>query len=184
MHSLRLNLFGRHSQDSAKGSKNSQRQQSKVENRWIYTIMKCSFRCCIQSDYKTRAQQLLRWATVPEQSGPKSGGEVVVSLSVGELGHHLTQCRMGRGLAPYQVVSWSIQPFGHNRDGPRGGCCAPIFFGEGAESSSNTMWPRPRPTSIQSGILIHPTVWPQYTNATDRTDRADNGSIAPQKSRN
>jgi len=26
----------------------------------------------------------------------------------------------------------------------------------------------PRPTSVQSGILIHPTVWPQYTNVTDR----------------
>jgi len=26
---------------------------------------------------------------------------------------------------------------------------------------SNTMWPGPRPTSLPSGILIHPTVWPQ-----------------------
>jgi len=26
----------------------------------------------------------------------------------------------------------------------------------------------PRPTSIPSGILIHPTVWPQYTNVADR----------------
>jgi len=24
------------------------------------------------------------------------------------------QCRLGRGLTPYQVASWSIQPFGHN----------------------------------------------------------------------
>ena len=31
-----------------------------------------------------------------------------------ELGPHLTQCRLGRGLPPYQVASWSIQPFGHN----------------------------------------------------------------------
>jgi len=29
----------------------------------------------------------------------------------------------------------------------------------------------PKPTSISSGILIHPAVWPQYTNVTDRTDR-------------
>ena len=28
----------------------------------------------------------------------------------GELGSHLTQCRLGRGLPPYQVASWSIQP--------------------------------------------------------------------------
>ena len=32
----------------------------------------------------------------------------------GELGPHLTQCRLHRGLPPYQVVSSSIQPFGHN----------------------------------------------------------------------
>ena len=33
-----------------------------------------------------------------------------------------------------------------------------------------------RPTSVPRGILIHPTVWPQYTNVTrqDRTDRTDN----------
>ena len=30
------------------------------------------------------------------------------------------------------------------------------------------MWPGPRPTSVPSFILIHPTVWPQYTNVTDR----------------
>ena len=28
-----------------------------------------------------------------------------VPLSVGELGLHLTQCRLGRGIAPYQVAS-------------------------------------------------------------------------------
>jgi len=31
----------------------------------------------------------------------------------------------------------------------------------GAGSPSNTMWPGPRPTSLPSGIFIHPTVWPQ-----------------------
>jgi len=36
---------------------------------------------------------------------------------------------------------------------------------------SNTMWPGPRPTSVPSGILIHPTVWPQYTKVTDRQTR-------------
>jgi len=37
------------------------------------------------------------------------------------LGHHLTrrQCGLGRGLPLYQVASWSIQPFGHNRHGPK-----------------------------------------------------------------
>jgi len=44
-----------------------------------------------------------------------------------------------------------------------------VYMG-GAGSPSNTMWSRSRPTSMP--ILIHPTVWPQYTNVTDRqTDR-------------
>jgi len=82
------------------------------------------------------------------------------AFSVGELGPHLTQCRLSRGLPPYQVVSWPIQPFGHNRHGSKsGGFCTPL---EGAESASNTMWPGPRPTSVPSGTLIHLAVWPQY----------------------
>ena len=32
----------------------------------------------------------------------------------------------------------------------------------GAGSSSNTVSPGMRPASLSSGILIHPTVWPQY----------------------
>jgi len=43
----------------------------------------------------------------------------------------------------------------------------PLSVG-GAGSPSNTMWPGPRPMHIPSGILIHTTVWPQYTNVTDR----------------
>jgi len=34
-------------------------------------------------------------------------------------GSHLTQCGLGWGLPPYQVTSWSILPFGHNRHGPK-----------------------------------------------------------------
>ena len=48
----------------------------------------------------------------------------------GELGPRLTQCRVGRGLPPYQVASSSMQPFGRNRHGPKiGGLCT--LFGEG-----------------------------------------------------
>jgi len=43
------------------------------------------------------------------------------------------------------------------------------------------MWTGPRPTPtclpLPSFILIHPTVWPQYTNITDRTDRQPSDSI-------
>ena len=42
-----------------------------------------------------------------------------------------------------------------------------------AGSPCNTMWPGPRPIRMPSFILIHPTVWPQYTNVTDRQDRTD-----------
>jgi len=39
-----------------------------------------------------------------------------------------------------------------------------------AWSPSNTLWPGP--TSVPSFIVIHPTVWLQYTNVTERqTDR-------------
>ena len=105
-----------------------------------------------------------------------------VPLSWGELGPHITQCCLGRSLPPYQMASWSIQPFGHNRHGPKIEGPVPLFGGGGAGSLSNTMWPRPRPISTSSFILIHPIFfWPQYTNVTDRTgsqDRQDNSPIA------
>jgi len=42
----------------------------------------------------------------------------------GELGPHLTQCGLGRSPPQYQVAS--VQPFGHNRHGPKIGVCAPL----------------------------------------------------------
>jgi len=49
-------------------------------------------------------------------------------------------------------------------DGPKSGreAAVPLSIGGGAGSPSNTS-PGPRPTSIQSGILIHPAVWSQQT---------------------
>jgi len=50
----------------------------------------------------------------------------------------------------------------------------PPYGGWLAESPCNRIWPGPRPTCRPSFILIRPTVWPQYTNVTDRrTDRTD-----------
>jgi len=51
--------------------------------------------------------------------------------------------------------------------GPKIGDCCALFRGA-AVSPSSTMWLGPRPTSIPSDILIHPTVLPQFTNVTDR----------------
>ena len=75
---------------------------------------------------------------------------------------YLTQCGLGRGLFPYQVASWSIQPFGHHRYGLKSERVLCPFLG-GAGSPSNTMSPGPMPTSVPNGILIHLAVWPQQT---------------------
>jgi len=45
--------------------------------------------------------------------------------------------------------------------GPKIGGCA-LFLG-GAGSPCNTKSPGLRPTSVPSGILMHPAVWPQRT---------------------
>jgi len=101
-------------------------------------------------------------------------GEGLLCPFVGELGPRLTQCDLGRGLLPYQVASSPIQPFGHNRHGPKlGGGCA--LFSGGAGSPSNTKSPGPRPTSIPSGVLVHPAVCPQRTLA----ENCEEGGCAP-----
>jgi len=46
--------------------------------------------------------------------GQKLGQGLCPIFWRGELGPHLAQCGLGRGLRPYQVASWSIQPFSHN----------------------------------------------------------------------
>jgi len=92
--------------------------------------------------------------------GRKEGGGFYAPFAVGEMGPRLTQCGLGQDLLPYQVTSTSIQPFGQNRHGPKiGRGNGPFFWG----SPSNTKSPGPRSTSIPSGILVHPAVWPQRT---------------------
>jgi len=64
---------------------------------------------------------------------------------------------------PYQVASSSIQPFGYNRHEAKD---VPLLGG--AATPSNTTSPQPpgpRFTSVPSGTLIHPAVWPQRTLA-------------------
>ena len=65
-----------------------------------------------------------------------------------------------------------IQPFGHNRYGPKIGGSV-FHWGRVAGSPSNTIWPGLRPSCMPSSILIHPTTWPQYTNVTDRETGQD-----------
>jgi len=65
------------------------------------------------------------------------------TLSEGELGPHLTQCHVARGLPQYQIEG-----------------LAPLL-GRGRLSPHRTQSPALRPASIPSGILMHPAVWLQ-----------------------
>jgi len=82
----------------------------------------------------------------------------------GELVPHVAQCCLDQGPLPCQVPSLSIQPFGHNGHGPKIGWLLPLF-GEGSLFPIfSHLWsqsPGPRPTSVPSGILIHPATWLQ-----------------------
>ena len=51
--------------------------------------------------------------------------------------------------------------------GRKAGAAVPLSV-EAAGSPSNTIWRGLRPTAVPSGILIRPTVRPQYTDVTDR----------------
>ena len=64
-----------------------------------------------------------RWTWAENCRGSALFGE-------GQLGPHLTKCRLGQGLPSYQVASWSIEPFGHNRYGPKIEVCAPLREGD------------------------------------------------------
>ena len=70
----------------------------------------------------------------------------------------------------YLRIKWHLDPSSRlaTTDMGRqlGEGCAP--FWREAGSPSNTMWPGPRPTCVLSFVLIHPTVWPQCANVTDR----------------
>jgi len=76
-----------------------------------------------------------------------------------KLDPHVTQCCLGRG--QYIPTKWHLDPSSRlvTRDmGRKWGVC-PLLGGAG--SPSNAMSHGPRPTSLPSGILIHPTIWLQ-----------------------
>jgi len=60
------------------------------------------------------------------------------------------------------------------QNGPKIAGCAP-FWGGRAVSPSNTKSPKPGPISVPSGILIHPTIWPQQMWAKNWGDCAPLG---------
>ena len=104
--------------------------------------------------------------------GPKSGGGCCAPYHGGELGPNLTQCHLGQGLSPWHPDPSSC--LATTDIGLKVGAAVSLLWGSWVPS--NTLWPGPRPTSVTSGTLIHPTIWPQYTNVTDRqTDRDRTG---------
>jgi len=96
---------------------------------------------------RARAKWAKKWRDCCAPISGKEGGS--------ELAPHLTQCGLGWGLPLYQVASWSIQPFGRNRHGPKiGGCGA--FGGRWVPIYENVAW---------TETYIH-TKW--YTNPSKR----------------
>jgi len=91
------------------------------------------------------------------------------------MGPHITQCRLGRGLRT-SSTKWHRKFLIHLAVWPQPTKWGLCRFG-GARSPSNTMWPGSRPTSTPSFILIHPTVWPQYTNVTDKTGQTGQTTV-------
>ena len=55
----------------------------------------------------------------------------------------------------------SIKPFGHNKHGPKVRGLRPLFGEDVGPHQTQSL----RHTSIPSGILVHPAVWPQRTLA-------------------
>jgi len=74
----------------------------------------------------------------------------------GGLGPHLTECGQSRA---YRRTKWHLDTSSRLATtdvGRKLGAAVPLFGEGGAGSPSNRMWPGPRPTSVLSGILIHP----------------------------
>ena len=93
----------------------------------------------------------------------------VLLLWGGELGPHLTQC--GLGEADLRT-KWQLDPSSRLATidmGRKWGLLCPFLWELGPRLTQCGL--DRGHTSIPSGILIHPTVWPQCTNVTDRTDR-------------
>ena len=109
---------------------------------------------------KWRLHPSSRLATI--DMGQKLGGVGCALFSGGSLVLIEHKVAWLRHIPPCQVPSRSIQPFGHNKYGPkiRGGL-RPLYGEGGAGSPSNTKSPGPRPIAIPSGVLIYAAIWPQ-----------------------
>jgi len=147
---------------------------------------------------KLGALPLLRESLGPHQTQRRLGRSLylqVASSSIQSFGHNKhgpkigwhEMCHFSGGAGCHKVAwseaylrtRWHLSPSSRlaTMDVGQKLEVVPLWGGR-AGSPSNTMWPRTRPNCVASFILICPTVWPQYTNVTDRTGRTDNGPIA------
>ena len=113
----------------------------------------------------------LDWKPPWTASGPSLGVQIKTFSLRGFATYPLTRGRGFRLQNPDCHYQYCYQIWADNW-----GLCP--FVGGGGGSPSNTMWPGTRPTCMPSFILIHPTVWSQYTNVTDIPHRQTNGLIA------
>ena len=118
---------------------------------------------------------LIHPAVWPQYMGRKLGGGCCAPLlargSWVSIHHNVSWAKA------YLRTKWHLHPFSRLATTDMGRKWGAVPLGGRAGSPSNTMWPGQRPTSMPSFILIHPTVWPQYTNVIERTDRTDRKTV-------
>jgi len=113
----------------------------------------------------TSAQHQLRWATVPQQSGPKSEGEAAVPLSVAGAG---SSSNVAWAEACFRT-KWYPDPFSRlaTIDIGQKLKAVRLFYWEGG----GELGPHLTQCGLHRGLplyhvaLIHPVVWPQHTRA-------------------
>jgi len=108
--------------------------------------------------------------------GPKIEG---LCPFLGELGPHL-ELNVAWAKA-YFRIKWHFDPSRRLATidlGRQLGAVPPFWERELGPHLTQRRLGQGLPLYHASGILIHPAVWPQHTNVTDRQDRQDNGPIA------
>jgi len=89
------------------------------------------------------------WDLTPKWGGISTKAQKGTSLH-GKMSHDIIDCDKSSAVAE---MGDRLATVGMGRK--LGGAAV------GAGSPSNTMWRGPRPISLLSGIVIHPTVWPE-----------------------
>ena len=111
--------------------------------------------------------------------GPTKGGRLLCPFPVG--GNWVTvYYNVAWAEVYFHTTKWHLRPSSRlatiNIGRKLGGLRRLFEKGSWVPIQHNVAWTKA--TSRPSVILIHPTVWPHYSNVTDRTGQTDNGLIA------